>query len=116
MGELLRTALHCGNQGCGKRCGTAQRGDGYGLTDDDIIVDFRYEVRERSPHPVAWRDSSKDTAAMIYSLTRHANAWPMVWTCQHCRRQVSLDRDRADHVGYARRLITSAPLQSSSDN
>jgi hypothetical protein len=111
MQELVRTALNCGNEGCGKRCGTAQR-DLYGLAYDDIIVDFRHDVHERSAHAPAWRDSSNDTAAKIYSLTRHIDAWPMVWRCPHCRKPVSFDRDRARRVGHVRRLVAPAAVES----
>jgi hypothetical protein len=114
MGVLVSTTLVC--ESCGKRCGTAHRGDdGQGLTRDDVVVDFRYDLNEKPPHPPAWRDSRRDVAAMIFSLTKHVDAWPMIWACEHCRRQVRLDLDRAHRVGRARRLVVPAVASMSLD-
>ena len=103
----MSTALLC--ESCGKRCGTARRGDDdAGLAHDDVVLDARFDLNEKPPHKPAWRDSSGDTALKIYSLTKHIDAWPMIWECEHCRRQVMLDLDRAYRVGRARRLVVPA--------
>jgi hypothetical protein len=115
MAWFVSTTLVC--ESCGKRCGTAHRGDhGQGLTRDDIVVDFRYDLDEKPPHQPAWRDSRRDVAAMIFSLAKHIDAWPMIWACEHCRTKVRFDLDRAHRVGRARRLVVPVVDRMSLDS
>lgn len=88
--------------GCGRRCGTARRGDdGQGLDRGHVVVDFRYRL-----DPGAWRDSATDTAALIYDL-RERLEWPATFECQNCGARLALEHAKAVRVGSDRRIVVA---------
>lgn len=101
------TGLYC--PGCGRRCGTARRGDEYNdkLDSRDVVVERWYDLAGVDDGERQWRDGRRDLAGDLADLDRPGE-WPMVWRCHECGAPVGLGWDRAERVGRVKRIILAS--------